>query len=60
MIDVDAALVRLARERGAPIAVDHNLAKVAEALRVPVAQIDALASRFRVPYTAATSSPCGS
>jgi uncharacterized protein YacL len=28
------------------------MAKVAEALRVPVAQINALASRFRVPYTA--------
>jgi uncharacterized protein YacL len=53
VIDVDAALVRLARERGATlITVDHNLAKVAEALRVPVAQINALASRFRVPYSA--------
>ena len=49
MLDVDAALVRLARERGASlITVDHNLAKVAEALRVPVAQINALASKFRV------------
>ena len=53
VIDVDAALVRLARERGASlITVDHNLAKVAEALRVPVAQINAPASKFRVPYTA--------
>jgi len=53
VIDVDAALVRLARERGASlITVDHNLAKVAEALRVPVAQINALATKFRVPYTA--------
>jgi uncharacterized protein YacL len=53
VIDVDAALVRLARERGAQlITVDHNMAKVAEALRVPVTQINALASRFRVPYTA--------
>jgi uncharacterized protein YacL len=53
VLDVDAALVRLARERGASlITVDHNLAKVAEALRVPVAQINALASRFRVPYAA--------
>jgi uncharacterized protein YacL len=53
VIDVDAALVRLARERGAQlVTVDHNMAKVAEALRVPVAQINALASRFRVPYTA--------
>ena len=51
--DVDAALVRLARERGASlVTVDHNLAKVAEALRVPVAQINALASKFRVPYSA--------
>ena len=51
--DVDAALVRLARERSASlITVDHNLAKVAEALRVPVAQINALASKFRLPYTA--------
>jgi uncharacterized protein YacL len=53
VMDVDAALVRLARERGATlITVDHNLAKVAEALRVPVAQINALASKFRVPYSA--------
>jgi uncharacterized protein YacL len=53
VMDVDAALVRLARERGGTlITVDANLAKVAEALRVPVAQINALASRFRVPYTA--------
>ena len=53
MVDVDAALVRLARERGASlITVDHNLAQVAEALRVPVAQINALASSFRMPYTA--------
>jgi uncharacterized protein YacL len=52
VLDVDAALVRLARERGATlVTVDHNLAKVAEALRVPVAQINALASRFRVPYS---------
>ncbi len=53
VMDVDAALVRLARERGATlVTVDANLAKVAEALRVPVAQINALASRFRVPFTA--------
>lgn len=53
VLDVDAALVRLARERGASlITVDHNLAKIAEALRVPVAQINTLASKFRVPYTA--------
>jgi uncharacterized protein YacL len=53
VLDVDAALVRLARERGASlITVDHNMAKVAEALRVPVAQINALASKFRIPYSA--------
>jgi uncharacterized protein YacL len=53
VMDVDAALVRLARDRGASlITVDHNLAKVAEALRVPVAQINALASKFRIPYSA--------
>jgi uncharacterized protein YacL len=52
VLDVDAALVRLARESGASlITVDHNLAKIAEALRVPVAQINALASKFRVPYS---------
>jgi uncharacterized protein YacL len=51
--DVDAALVRLARESGASlITVDHNLALVAEALRVPVAQVNALASRFRTPVSA--------
>src|SRR4029453_5943234 len=32
--------------------VDHNVAKIAGALRVPVAQINALASKFRVPYSA--------
>ncbi|MDP9329434.1 MAG: hypothetical protein M3P11_02135 [Actinomycetota bacterium] len=53
VMDVDAALVRLARERGATlITVDHNLAKVAEALRVPVAHINSLASKFRLPYSA--------
>ena len=53
VIDVDAALVRLARERGgALVTVDANLAKVAEALRVPVAQINALATKFRLPFTA--------
>jgi uncharacterized protein YacL len=41
--DVDAALVRLARERGASlITTDHNLAKVAEALRLPVGPGDEL------------------
>jgi uncharacterized protein YacL len=53
VMDVDAALVRLARERGGSlVTVDANLAKVAEALRVPVAQINALATKFRVPFTA--------
>jgi uncharacterized protein YacL len=46
-------LVRLARESGASlITVDHNLALVAEALRVPVAQVNTLASRFRTPVSA--------
>lgn len=53
IVDVDAALVRLARESGASlVTVDHNLALVAEALRVPVAQVNALASRFRTPVSA--------
>jgi uncharacterized protein YacL len=53
VMDVDAALVRLARESGASlITVDHNMAKVAEALRVPVAQVNALAAKFRAPYVA--------
>jgi uncharacterized protein YacL len=53
VMDVDAALVRLARESGASlITVDHNMAKVAEALRVPVAQVNALAATFRAPYSA--------
>jgi uncharacterized protein YacL len=53
VMDVDAALVRLARESGASlITVDHNMAKVAEALRVPVAQVNALASKFRLPFSA--------
>ena len=53
VMDVDAALVRLARERGGTLlTVDANLAKVAEALRVPVAQVNALATKFRVPFTA--------
>ena len=49
--DVDAALVRLARERGGVlITVDANLAKVAEAVRVPVRQVNALAAAFRPPF----------
>jgi uncharacterized protein YacL len=51
--DVDAALVRLAKERGGTlVTVDHNLARVAEALRVPVAQINSLATKFRTPFSA--------
>jgi uncharacterized protein YacL len=49
--DVDAALVRLARERGGTlVTVDANLAKVAEAVRVPVRQVHALAAAFRPPF----------
>lgn len=49
--DVDAALVRLARDRGASlVTVDTNLAKVAEALSVPVRQVHSLAAAFRVPF----------
>ncbi|HEX9123032.1 MAG TPA: PIN domain nuclease [Actinomycetota bacterium] len=48
--DVDAALVRLARDRGASlITTDHNLAKVAEALSVRVPRLNELAAAFRVP-----------
>ncbi len=50
VFDVDAALVRLARERGAAlITTDHNLAKVAEALSVPVPDLNRLAAAFRTP-----------
>jgi uncharacterized protein YacL len=49
--DVDAALVRLARERGGTlITVDANPAKVAEAVRVPVRQVHALAAALRPPF----------
>jgi uncharacterized protein YacL len=49
--DVDAALVRLARERGGVlVTVDVNLAKVAEAVRVPVRQVHALAAALRPPF----------
>jgi uncharacterized protein YacL len=49
--EVDGALVRLARERGGVlITVDANLAKVADAVRVPVRQINALAAAFRLPF----------
>lgn len=48
--DVDAALVRLARERsGTLVTADVNLAKVAAAVSVPVRSINALAAAFRAP-----------
>jgi uncharacterized protein YacL len=48
--DVDAVLVRLARERGASLlTTDHNLAMVAEALSVTVPRMNHLAAAFRVP-----------
>ncbi|MEX2274087.1 MAG: PIN domain nuclease [Actinomycetota bacterium] len=50
--DVDAALVRLARERGGQlITVDANLSKVAEAVRVPVMHVNGLAAAFRLPVS---------
>jgi uncharacterized protein YacL len=46
--DVDATLVRLARERGAALVTnDSNLSKVAQALDVPVRSIHALADAMR-------------
>jgi uncharacterized protein YacL len=48
--DVDAGLVRLARDRGgAVVTTDANLAKVAQALSVPVRSINELASSLRPP-----------
>jgi uncharacterized protein YacL len=48
--DVDASLVALARDRGASlITTDHNLAKVARALSVPVPSLNELAAAFRQP-----------
>lgn len=50
VFDVDAALVRLARDRGASlITADHNLSKVAQALSVPVPNLNQLAAAFRTP-----------
>lgn len=47
IFDVDAALVRLARDRGASlITADHNLAKVAAALSVQVPNLNQLAVAF--------------
>lgn len=49
--DVDAALVRLARERGAALVTgDVNLAKVAAALDVPARSIAQLAEALRTPF----------
>jgi uncharacterized protein YacL len=51
--DVDAALVRLARRRGAVLLTnDSNLARVAKALDVPVRSIDALANALRASVVA--------
>ncbi len=51
--DVDAALVRLARKRGAVLLTnDSNLVRVAKALEVPVRSIDALADALRPPVIA--------
>lgn len=48
--DVDAVLVRVARERGASlVTTDHNLSKVAEAVGVPVPRLNDLAVAFRTP-----------
>jgi uncharacterized protein YacL len=48
--DVDAALVRLARERGASlVTTDHNLSKVAQAVGVSVPSVNDLATAFRMP-----------
>jgi uncharacterized protein YacL len=50
VFDVDAALVRLARERGASLlTTDHNLAKVAEAVGVRVPRLNDLAAAFSTP-----------
>ena len=50
--DVDAALVRLSKDRGGTlVTADTNLAKVAEAVSVPVRSINALAAAFRQPLT---------
>jgi uncharacterized protein YacL len=49
--DVDGALVRLARERGAALVTsDSNLAKVAAAVDIPARSISMLASALRPPY----------
>ena len=48
--DVDAALVRLGRERGASlVTTDHNLSKIAQAVGLPVPSLNDLAAAFRLP-----------
>jgi uncharacterized protein YacL len=47
--DVDAVLVRVARERGASL-VTTDLSKVAEAVGVPVPRLNDLAMAFRLPF----------
>jgi uncharacterized protein YacL len=48
--DVDATLVRVARDLGASlVTTDHNLSKVAEAVGVPVPRLNDLAAAFRLP-----------
>ena len=50
--DVDAVLLRLARDRSASlITTDHNLSKLAQALAVPAPQLNQLAAAFRLPVT---------
>ena len=49
--EVDGALVRLARERGASLVTgDSNLARVAAAVDVPTRSISMLAAALRPPY----------
>lgn len=50
--EVDADLVRLARQRGGTVVTtDSNLAKVAEALDVPTRSLHELAEAIRLPVT---------
>jgi uncharacterized protein YacL len=50
-VDVDAALVRLARERGgALVTADANLAKLATATGVAVRSVNELSTAMRVPF----------
>jgi uncharacterized protein YacL len=48
--DVDATLVRLAKDAGASlVTTDHNLSKVAQAVGVSVPSLNDLAAAFRLP-----------